>query len=141
MHAGDVGDMTSDAGLRLGLTTLLVRDYDEARDWFVTKLGFDVAADEMTSPEKRWLVVSPHAQTKGAGLLLARASNEEQKALIGRQHGGRVGFFLYADDFDATFALMKGTGVEFLENVRAGAYGRVVVFRDLYGNKWDLLEQ
>ena len=125
---------------KLGLTTLILRDYNEALDWFVEKLGFHVIADDIISPDKRWLIVAPDVEGQGASLLLARASDAAQRDLIGAQHGGRVGFFLYADDFDDAYAMMRERGVEFLEDVRSEAYGRVVVFRDLYGNKWDLLE-
>lgn len=118
--------------------TLLVRDYDEAIEWFTMALGFQVRADEQRADDRRWVVV---AGEEGAGLLLARASRPAERTQIGRQAGGRVGFFLHTEDFDRDYARMRDAGVEFLERPRKEPYGTVVKFRDLYGNKWDLISR
>ncbi|TWP47379.1 VOC family protein [Lentzea tibetensis] len=119
----------------LGLVTLVVRDYDEAIGFYVDALGFTLVEDTPQG-DKRWVVVAP---ASGASLLLARASDDAQLARVGDQTGGRVGFFLTTDDFDADYARMTAYGVRFLEAPRDEVYGRVVVFEDLYGNRWDLL--
>jgi catechol 2,3-dioxygenase-like lactoylglutathione lyase family enzyme len=124
-------------GARLDLLALVVRDYDEAIRWFCDKLGFTLAEDE-DEGRKRWVVVRPPGG--GCGLLLARAANATQEARVGDQTGGRVFLFLHTDDFKRDYAAMKAKGVAFLEEPREEAYGRVVVFADLYGNKWDLIE-
>jgi catechol 2,3-dioxygenase-like lactoylglutathione lyase family enzyme len=123
---------------RIGLVTLVVRDYDEAIAWYVDAAGFTLVEDA-DQGSKRWVTVAPSGG--GPLLLLARATTPEQEARIGDQTGGRVGFFLHTDAFDADHARMKAAGVRFLEEPRREAYGSVVVFEDLYGNKWDLLEQ
>lgn len=117
---------------------LLVRDYDEALRYFTEVFRFQVIEDRRVSPEKRWLVVAP-AGSCGAGLLLAKAANTEQLAHVGNQTGGRVFLFLETDDFLATYAHLKSHGVIFTEEPRHEDYGTVVVFLDLYGNKWDLI--
>ncbi|MFC4859320.1 VOC family protein [Actinophytocola glycyrrhizae] len=120
----------------LGLVALLVRDYDEAIDFFTGALGFTLRED-LPQGDKRWVVVDPPGgQT---GLLLARAVGAEQEARVGDQHGGRVGFFLNVDDFAAAHSRMIAAGVRFEEEPRTEVYGTVAVFRDLYGNRWDLL--
>ncbi|WP_257387032.1 VOC family protein [Tahibacter caeni] len=124
---------------RLGLVALLVRDYDAAIAFFTAALRFALVEDTDRGGGKRWVVVAPRGG--GAGLLLARAIGAEQQAQIGNQGGGRVFLFLETDDFDAQFAHMRSHGVEFLETPREEAYGKVVVFRDLCGNKWDLLQR
>ncbi|KRG67112.1 extradiol dioxygenase [Stenotrophomonas chelatiphaga] len=124
---------------RLALTTLLVDDYDRAIAWFTGALGFQLQQDIDQGGGKRWVVVSPAADG-AAGLLLARASSDVQAARIGDQTGGRVGFFLETDDFARDHAAMLSAGVEFLEAPRREPYATVAVFRDLYGNTWDLLE-
>jgi len=124
---------------RLALTTLLVDDYDRAIAWFTGALGFHLQQDIDQGSGKRWVVVSPAADG-AAGLLLARASSDVQAARIGDQTGGRVGFFLETDDFARDHATMLAAGVEFLEAPRREPYATVAVFRDLYGNTWDLLE-
>ncbi|MDY1032747.1 VOC family protein [Stenotrophomonas sp. CFBP8980] len=124
---------------RLALTTLLVDDYDRAIAWFAGALGFHLQQDIDQGGGKRWVVVSP-ATDGAAGLLLARASSDVQAARIGDQTGGRVGFFLETDDFARDHAAMLAAGVEFLEAPRKEPYATVAVFRDLYGNTWDLLE-
>ncbi|WP_379654903.1 VOC family protein [Pseudoxanthomonas sp. UC19_8] len=123
---------------RIALTTLVVADYDEAIAWYTGKLGFALLED-LNQGHKRWVVVGPSDQ-RAAALLLARASDEQQRQRIGDQTGGRVGFFLHTDDFWRDHAAMTAAGVEFLERPREEAYATVAVFRDLYGNTWDLLE-
>ena len=124
--------------MRISLTALVVRDYDEAIDFYVGKLGFSLSDDTDQGGGKRWVVVQP----KGAetGLLLAKATNAEQLARLGDQGGGRVMLFLQTDDFDADHARMLAAGVTFLEAPRREPYGAVAVFQDLYGNRWDLIE-
>lgn len=122
----------------LGLIALLVRDYDEAIDFYVRALGFELREDLPQGNGKRWVVVDPPGgQT---GVLLARAATPEQEARIGDQTGGRVGFFLNTDDFAAAHTRMTAAGVRFEEEPRQEPYGTVAVFHDLYGNRWDLLE-
>ncbi|MEW9307787.1 VOC family protein [Labrys neptuniae] len=123
----------------LGAVTLVVRDYDEARDWYVGKLGFEVVEDSDLGDGKRWLLVAP----PGAGqtrLLLAKAASPPQAAAIGNQTGGRVFLFLNTDDFRRDHRLYLARGVRFHEEPRMEAYGTVAVFEDLYGNLWDLLQ-
>ena len=122
----------------LSLVTLLVPDYGEAVDWFTSKLGFLLVEDRELGPGKRWVVV--RAGEKGAALLLAQASGERQVAAIGNQAGGRVGFFLETDDFDAAHSRMVKAGVKFRESPRTEEYGKVAVFEDLCGNHWDLIQ-
>ncbi|MDB5437136.1 MAG: extradiol dioxygenase [Phenylobacterium sp.] len=124
--------------MRLTLTALLVRDYDEAIGFFVDKLGFTLVADVDQGGGKRWVVVAPAAG--GAGLLLAKAADPAQAARIGDQTGGRVFLFLQTDDFAADHARMQAAGVRFLEAPRHEPYGTVAVFEDLCGNRWDLIE-
>jgi catechol 2,3-dioxygenase-like lactoylglutathione lyase family enzyme len=124
---------------RLVMTTLVVRDYDEAIDFYTRVMRFRLVEDTVLSPSKRWVVVSPG--DSGAALLLARAAAPEQAAAIGGQTGGRVAFFLHTDDFDGDIAHLRAHGVRFAEDApREEAYGRVIVFHDLYGNKWDLIQ-
>ena len=125
--------------MRIGKLTLLVRDYDEAIAWFTRCLGFELAEDVDMGGGKRWVVVEPPG-TRGAALLLAKASGAEQQAAIGRQAGGRVFLFLETSDLDRDYAHMQAEGVKFREAPRNEAYGKVVVFEDLYGNPWDLIE-
>ncbi|WP_337189312.1 VOC family protein [Phenylobacterium sp.] len=122
---------------RLFLTTLLVRDYDEAIAFYVGRAGFDLAEDTDMGGGKRWVVVRPPGSD--AGLLLARAVGE-QADMVGRQGGGRVFLFLQTDDFGRDQGRMAAAGVRFLEAPRQEPYGRVAVFEDLYGNKWDLIQ-
>ncbi len=124
---------------RFGAMTFLVREYDEAVAFFTTKLGFRVVEDTPLGPDKRWVRVEP-AGAGGPSLLLARAATPEQQEAVGRQAGGRVFLFLETDDLDRDHRAMLEAGVEFLETPRRETYGTVVVFRDLYGNKWDLIE-
>lgn len=123
----------------LGLVTVLVDDYDTALAHYTGTLGFELVEDTALSPDRRWVVVAPD-RTTGAGLLLARASTPEQRSRIGDQTGGRVGFFLRTETFAADRARLAAAGVQFLEDPRHEAYGRVAVFVDRYGNRWDLVE-
>lgn len=122
---------------RLSLITLVVRDYDEAIAFFTDVVGLRVAEDTDMGGGKRWVVVAP---SDGTGLLLAKAGNAEQAARVGDQTGGRVGFFLHTDTFDSDYARMLAAGARFTEMPREEVYGKVVVFLDLYGNKWDLVQ-
>ncbi|MEW2259584.1 VOC family protein [Streptomyces sp. NPDC047869] len=129
----------------VALVTLVVDDYDEAIRFYTGPLGFRLAEDEPRPDGSRWVVVEPDAlggvaAGHGTGLLLARAKDEEQRARVGDQTGGRVGFFLHTDDFARDHARMAAAGVTFLEEPRQEPYGTVAVFRDLYGNRWDLLQ-
>ncbi len=124
----------------LGLVSLVVRDYDEALSFFVTKLGFELVEDTPVPAQgKRWVVVAPNGG-KGARLLLAQASTPEQIAAIGKQTGGRVFLFLYTDDFRRDYDRFKAAGVEFVRAAEEQPYGTVAVFKDLYGNTWDLMQ-
>lgn len=124
----------------LGLVSLVVRDYDEALAFFVGTLGFELVEDTPVPEQaKRWVVVSPPG-ARESRLLLARASTPEQAARVGSQTGGRVGFFLYTDDFRRDFARYTDRGIEFVRPPVRQPYGTVAVFRDLYGNLWDLVE-
>jgi catechol 2,3-dioxygenase-like lactoylglutathione lyase family enzyme len=118
--------------------SIVVPDYDKAITFYVEKLGFAVAEDTKLSADKRWVVVMPPG-AKETGLLLAKADSPEQNAAIGNQSGGRVFLILKTDDFDGDYARFQAAGIEFLETPRAEAYGKVVVFRDAFGNKWDLI--
>ena len=119
--------------------SVVVRDYDEAIAWYTGCLGFVLLEDVVLAPGKRWVRVAP-ASDNGAALLLARASGPEQLAHVGNQTGGRVFLFLHTDDFWRDYRAMQGHGVHFVEAPREEAYGTVVVFEDLYGNRWDLVE-
>jgi catechol 2,3-dioxygenase-like lactoylglutathione lyase family enzyme len=124
----------------LGLVSLVVRDYDEALEFYVGKLGFGLVEDTyIPEQSKRWLVVSPPGASESR-LLLARASSREQKSRIGAQTGGRVFLFLYTDDFWRDYERYKTMGIEFVRPPKEEPYGTVAVFKDLYGNMWDLLE-
>ena len=119
------------------MVTVLVADYDAAIGFYRDVLGFRLVCDEPDG-NKRWVVVSPG---QGADLLLARASDDRQAARIGDQTGGRVGFFLYSADIVADHARLAAAGVAFEEPLRSEPYGRVAVFRDPFGNRWDLIEE
>jgi catechol 2,3-dioxygenase-like lactoylglutathione lyase family enzyme len=124
----------------IGLVSLVVRDYDEALNFFVGVLGFTVVEDTYVPQQsKRWVVVSPPGSTE-SGVLLARASTPEQESRIGCQTGGRVFLFLYTDDFWRDYESLKTKGVVFVRDPREHPYGIVAVFKDLYGNQWDLLQ-
>ena len=123
----------------IALTALVVHDYDEAIDFYTRALGFDLVEDTARPDGSRWVVVRPRGAEEPP-LLLARAKDEAQRSRVGDQTGGRVGFFLYTDDFAADHARMTAEGVRFLEEPRHETYGSVAVFQDLYGNRWDLLQ-
>lgn len=124
--------------MHIAKLALVVRDYDEAIDWFTRCLGFELAEDVDMGGGKRWVVIEPSG-TRGAALLLARATNAQQEAAIGNQSGGRVFLFLETDDFGRDYAQMIREGVRVREAPRSEAYGKVAVFEDLYGNAWDLI--
>jgi uncharacterized glyoxalase superfamily protein PhnB len=119
--------------------SLVVNDYDEAIEFYTRKLSFTLLEDTRMSDTKRWVVIAPPGST-GCTLLLAKAANDGQKAAVGNQTGGRVFLFLHTDDFDRDYNQMQEAGIEFIESPRQEAYGKVVVFADLYGNRWDLIE-
>ena len=119
---------------------LVVADYDEAIAWYTQVLGFTLLQDIDMGDGKRWVRVAPPGSNGGTALLLAQANTEAQRTRIGDQVGGRVGFFLHTDDFARDHARMRAAGVTFLEEPRHEPYGSVVVFQDLYGNRWDLLQ-
>ncbi|MFI6575351.1 VOC family protein [Nocardiopsis sp. NPDC050513] len=127
--------------MHLDLVSLIVDEYDPAIDFFVGVLGFELVEDSPSTTDdgrpKRWVVVRPPGAR--TGLLLARADGDGQAAAVGRQTAGRVGFFLRVDDFDAAHARMAAAGVAFAGEPRTEPYGRVVVFLDVAGNRWDLL--
>jgi catechol 2,3-dioxygenase-like lactoylglutathione lyase family enzyme len=125
--------------MRLSKITLLVRDYDEAIAYYTGALGFQLVENTEMGAGKRWVVVSPGAGS--AEVLLAKGANEAQVARAGDQTGGRVAFFLDTDDFDRDHGVFLARGVKFLEAPRAEAYGKVAVFEDIYGNKWDLVQK
>ena len=118
---------------------LVVRDYDEAIEFYTKKLNFTLVEDTyQPEQDKRWVVVTP--ADGGTGLLLAKAANGRQIAVVGNQGGGRVFLFLETDDFQRDHAAFRERGVHFLEAPREEPYGMVAVFEDLYGNRWDLIE-
>ena len=121
---------------------LVVRDYDEAIAFYVGKLGFTLVADDhQPEQDKRWVLVAPPGSSpEGCSLLLARASTPEQERFIGNQAGGRVFLFLRTDDFDRDHAAMVAKGITFVRPPKQAAYGKVAVFLDLYGNRWDLVQ-
>jgi catechol 2,3-dioxygenase-like lactoylglutathione lyase family enzyme len=124
----------------IGYVALVVRDYDEAIDFYVHRLGFTLVEDTFIEAQrKRWVLVAPPGSS-GSQLLLARAVGEEQSARIGNQTGGRVFLFLHTDDFWRDFRLYSERGVVFVREPREETYGTVAVFQDLYGNLWDLLQ-
>jgi catechol 2,3-dioxygenase-like lactoylglutathione lyase family enzyme len=127
--------------VHLGLVAIVVSEYDPAIRFFVDALGFELAEDcpdlANDGRPKRWVVVRPPGAP--TGLLLAQADGEDQAAIVGQQTAGRVGFFLHVADFGAAYARMTAAGVEFLTAPHTEPYGQVAVFRDIAGNKWDLI--
>jgi len=127
--------------VHLCLAAIVVDDYDSAIKFFTEALGFELAEDSPALTNdgrpKRWVVVRPRGGV--TGLLLAQADGDDQAAVIGNQTAGRVGFFLNVEDFGAAYARMTVAGVEFLTEPRTEPYGQVAVFRDIAGNKWDLI--
>ncbi|MEZ8634215.1 VOC family protein [Vibrio cyclitrophicus] len=124
---------------QIGNIALVVENYDDAIEFYTKKLQFTLVEDTDLGGGKRWVQVSP-PNSNGTNLLIAQASNEEQNKAIGNQTGGRVFLFLQTNDFWRDYELMKAKGVVFNEEPREEAYGTVVVFQDLYGTKWDLLQ-
>lgn len=121
--------------------TLLVREYDEAIEFYTRKLDFSLAEDSyIPDQDKRWVLIAPPGST-GTNLLLARPSTPDQERFVGNQTGGRVSFFLGTDDFWRDYEAMVARGVQFVRKPREESYGTVAVFSDLYGNLWDLLER
>ena len=128
--------------MHLELVSVIVEDYDEAIEFFVSRLGFELVEDSPATTTrggrpKRWVVVRPPGAA--TGILLARADGDGQRDAVGAQFAGRVGLFLRVDDFDSAYERMAAAGVEFLSPPRAEPYGRVAVFADVAGNRWDLL--
>ena len=124
---------------RIAQISLVVRDYDEAVDFYTKKLDFVVIEDTKLSEEKRWVVIAP-AGAKECSLLLAKAANKQQAVSVGNQAGGRVFLFLFTDNFQRDYDKMVSRGINFVRPPKDELYGRVTVFEDLYGNQWDLLE-
>ncbi|NDA60486.1 MAG: VOC family protein [Chitinophagia bacterium] len=123
----------------LAAVSLVVRDYDEAIAFYTQQLSFTLVEDTVLSESKRWVVIAPPGSS-GCKLLLAKASNEAQLQAVGNQTGGRVFLFLHTDNFERDYSNMKNAGITFIEAPRKEPYGTVVVFEDLYGNRWDLIE-
>lgn len=123
----------------IGAIALVVADYDDAIDFYVNKCQFELLEDLLMPEGKRWVRVAPQ-NASGTCLLLAKANDEIQDRAVGNQAGGRVWLFLETDDFDRDYLYMKNAGVTFHETPRQEVYGKVAVFEDLYGNKWDLIQ-
>ncbi|WP_294207267.1 VOC family protein [uncultured Chryseobacterium sp.] len=119
---------------------LLVRDYDEALDFYLQKLGFDLVEDTRLSETKRWVLIKAPGSS-GCCLLLAKAADEQQLSAVGNQSGGRVFLFLETESFDQSYRSMLANGISFVREPIVESYGTVAVFKDLYGNLWDLIER
>lgn len=124
----------------IGGLALVVADYDEAIAWYTRVLGFELLEDTKLGEDKRWVLLAPPGSQE-TRLLLAKAATPEQQASVGNQAGGRVFLFLHTDDFWRDYRRMQAAGAVFCEEPREEAYATVVVFQDLYGNKWDLLQR
>ena len=124
---------------RLVLLSLMVDEYDRAIDYYINTLGFQLMEDTTISETKRWVIIAPKGNG-GAHILLAKAANTDQELAIGNQSGGRVFLFLHTDNFDRDYIKFVSNGVHFVNSPRMEPYGKVGVFRDLYGNLWDLIE-
>ncbi|MEQ9425039.1 MAG: VOC family protein [Cyclobacteriaceae bacterium] len=124
---------------KIASIALVVKDYDEALNYFLEKLSFELIEDTNMGNGKRWVVISPPGNVNGTNLILAKAKNDAELKAVGNQTGGRVFLFIHTDDFKRDYDFMKLQGVNFIEAPRNEAYGKVVVFKDLYGNKWDLV--
>jgi catechol 2,3-dioxygenase-like lactoylglutathione lyase family enzyme len=118
--------------------SIIVDDYDRAIEYYTQQLGFTLTEDKPISDSKRWVLVTPVGSW--CSLLLAKAANEEQISRIGNQTGGRVLLFLHTDNFDEYYAQLQVNQIEFIKTVSEEPHGKVAVFRDLYGNLWDLIE-
>lgn len=124
---------------RLAQIAIVVRDYDEAIEYYTHKLNFTLVEDTRMSETKRWVLVSP-GDPASASILLAKAADERQAASIGNQTGGRVFLFVHTDNFERDYKMYTQNGVKFIRGPIEEPYGKVAVFEDLYGNKWDLIE-
>ncbi|MEP6847183.1 MAG: VOC family protein [Panacibacter sp.] len=124
---------------RLTQIALVVNDYDEAIAFYTQKLNFILLEDTVLSDTKRWVVVKPNGEA-GCNILLAKAANEEQKSHVGNQTGGRVFLFMHTDDLKRDYENMRANNIEFIREPAEEQYGTVAVFKDLYGNLWDLIE-
>ena len=124
---------------RIANNAILVKDYDEAIEFYTQKLNFDLLEDTQLNPTKRWVRVCPKGG-QGCCLLLAEASTERQKTAIGNQSGGRVFLFLHTDDFDRDYQNLRDHNIKIVRKAMVEPYGKVAVFEDLYGNRWDLVE-
>lgn len=124
---------------KIALVALVVDDYDKAIEFYTKKLRFDLIEDTKLSDTKRWVIIAPQGSTE-CSVLLAKASNDEQKSRIGNQTGGRVFLFLYTDNLERDFNNLIGNGIRIIREPSVEAYGKVLVFEDLYGNHWDLIE-
>jgi len=124
---------------RIAHMALVVKDYDEAIDFYTNKLDFNLIEDTVLSPEKRWVVIAPQG-AKECSLILAKATNEQQASSIGNQTGGRVFLFLFTDDFWRDYSKMVDRGIEFVRDPVKEVHGTVAVFKDLYGNLWDFIQ-
>ena len=124
---------------KLAHIALVVRDYDEAIQFYTAILGFELIEDTQLSDTKRWVIVAPKG-SDGCNLLLAKAANEEQASRVGNQTGGRVFLFLHTDNFGRDYEALQSKGVTFVRTPATEVYGTVAVFKDLYGNLWDLIE-
>jgi catechol 2,3-dioxygenase-like lactoylglutathione lyase family enzyme len=124
---------------RLAHVTIVVRDYDEALEFYTRKLFFTIIEDTRLTEEKRWILIAPQGN-RDCFILLAKAANDRQAASVGNQTGGRVAFFLHTDDFWRDFEVLKQNKVKFVREPQEQEYGTVAVFEDLYGNLWDLVE-
>ena len=124
---------------RIAHIALVVQDYDEAIEFYTQKLNFSLIEDTALSETKRWVLIAPPG-SDGCRLLLAKAANDEQQSRVGNQTGGRVFLFLHTDNFQRDYQSMKEKGVSFVREPAAEPYGTVAVFKDLYGNLWDLIQ-
>ena len=126
----------------IGQISIVVRDYDEALNYYINVLGFELVEDTVLTPEKRWVVIKPkNSSGQGCNLLLARAANPNQETFIGNQTGGRVFLFLYTDDIRRDHEMLLMNDVKIVRPPSIEDYGTVLVFSDLYGNLWDLIER
>ena len=123
----------------LAAVSLVVRDYDEAIAFYTQQLSFTLVEDTVMSETKRWVVIAPPG-LNGCKIVLAKAANEAQLQAVGNQTGGRVFLFLHTDNFERDYTKMKQAGISFVEAPRKEPYGTVVVFEDIYGNRWDFIE-
>lgn len=125
----------------IGQVAIVVRDYDEALNFYINLLGFEQVEDTILTPEKRWVVIKPpNSNDRGCNLLLAKASTPTQETFIGNQTGGRVFLFLYTDNISRDYERLLQNNVEIVRPLSHEPYGKVLVFKDLYGNLWDLIE-